>query len=699
VKKIVLKYDDIFVVTNEGGDLPVSQVETGVFWHGTRFLRTCDLFLEGQVLTPLSHSVSVTSNACQIDLTNAMVSLDDASKLREDSIYVRRQWQIKKHQVTQVITLTNYHADPVTIKLSLKFGSDFCDIFEIRGTERSARGQMFAPELARSAVMLSYRGRDSILRKTQLTLMPSATGISGGEVFWRLALQKNQSEQIVVTIEMSEQDEASAVNVSSHSSYESEDNSLSKRNLLLPEFRTNDEVFNKLLSRGIHDLVMMSTMTEHGLYPYAGIPWFACPFGRDGLITSLEYLPWFPEVARGTLAFLAANQGTKVDPFTDQEPGKILHEFRTGEMANCREIPYIPYYGSMDSTLLFVIALESYIRWTNDLTFLKQLWPHAEAAARWMMDYGDQDGDTFLESRTNSKMGLVNQGWKDSWDAVSHQNGTLAEAPIALCEVQSYAYAAYHAMGYLAGRLDKTETAAYWLKAAQALQENFLRCYWWEDEQVFYLALDGAKRPCAVVASNAGQCLWSGIVPAALAEKMVARLMTGDMHSGWGIRTLSQHAARYNPLSYHNGSVWPHDNAIIGAGFARYGKKLETGRLLEDLLQLSLYYKEARLPELFCGFAREHQQGPVPYLVACEPQSWAAGAPLMLLSAVLGLEADAEHRRLAIHTPMLPSWLQYVELHGLRLEEQSISLRFERQDNGIAVVPLGTTDVELSIHT
>ncbi len=385
----------------------------------------------------------------------------------------------------------------------------------------------------------------------------------------------------MVTIEMSEHDETSAVHGSSRSSSGSEHTSHSQRNLLLPEFRTNDEVFNKLLSRGIHDLVMMSTMTEHGLYPYAGIPWFACPFGRDGLITSLEYLPWFPEVARGTLTFLAANQGTKVDPFTDQEPGKILHEFRSGEMANCHEIPFIPYYGSIDSTPLFVIALKSYIRWTNDLTFLKQLWPHAEAAARWMMDYGDQDGDTFLESRTNSKMGLLNQGWKDSWDAVSHQDGALAEAPIALCEVQSYAYAAYRAMGYLAGRLDKTEIAAYWLKAAQTLQENFLRSYWWEDEHVFYLALDGAKRPCAVVASNAGQCLWSGIAPAALAEKMVARLMTGDMHSGWGIRTLSQRAARFNPLSYHNGSVWPHDNAIIGAGFARYGKKLETGRLLE----------------------------------------------------------------------------------------------------------------------
>lgn len=699
MKTIVLKFNDAFMVTDERGDLSPSREETGLFWDGTRFLGTCDLFLEDHALIPLSQSIADTGDTCQFDLTDPTMIRDGATRLEANSIHICREWQVHSHQAMHVISLTSYEAGLITLKLRLKYSADFRDVFEVYGMQRQERGQLFSPEREPFSVTLSYRGRDAILRKTHLTLTPPADDIGDDEISWVVSLQKNQSVQIVVTIAMSEESQESPASLFSRPSHDLDADSFSLRNLTLPEIRTNDAAFNTLAARGIYDLVMMSTMTRQGLYPYAGIPLFACPFGRDGLITGLEYLPWFPEVTRGTLAFLAAHQGTKVEAFTDEEPGKILHEIRTGEMANCREIPFIPYYGSIDSTPLFVIALEAYIRWTNDLAFLSQLWPNAEAAARWIMNYGDQDGDTFLESRTSSKQGLINQGWKDSWDAVSHQDGTMAEAPIALCEVQGYAYAAYCAMGYLAARLGKTADITYWFKAAQALQENFLRDFWWEDEHAFYLALDGAKRPCAVVASNTGHCLWSGIVPTTLAGEVVNRLMADDMYSGWGVRTLSTHAARYNPLSYHNGSVWPHDNAIIGAGFARYGRKREVGTLLEDLSQLSVHYEKARLPELFCGFAREHQHSPIPYLVACKPQSWAAGTPFMLLNAILGLEADAEHQRLAIRGAALPPSFQYVELHGLRIENQRIDLRFERKDNGIAVIPSGSTDIELSIYS
>src|SRR5260370_46116 len=304
-------------------------------------------------------------------------------------------------------------------------GVDFNDIFEVRGWKRDARGELFSPEINQSMVVFRYRGRDNVERKTHLQFTPLADHTSDGEVSWNVQLMKGQPIQVRVVVTASEFD--SSESVDTRKTGDSEESP--GRHLPLPEIRTGDVVFDRLLAGSIRDLAMMCTVTPQGLYPYGGIPWYVCPFGRDALITSLEFLPWFPEVARGTLAFLAAHQGTKIESYTDEEPGKILHEFRQGEMANCREIPYIPYYGSIDSTLLFVITLEAYIRWTNDLPFLTRLWSNAEAAARWMIEYGDQDGDTFLESRTGSKKGLVNEGWKDSWDSVSHQDGTLAEAP------------------------------------------------------------------------------------------------------------------------------------------------------------------------------------------------------------------------------------------------------------------------------
>jgi len=446
------------------------------------------------------------------------------------------------------------------------------------------------------------------------------------------------------------------------------------------------------------DLMMLSTMTPHGYYPYAGIPWFSCPFGRDGLISCLEFLPWFPAVVRGVLTFLSAHQGTKVDEFTDEEPGKMLHEMRTGEMANCREIPYLPYYGSIDVTPLFLIALADYMRWTHDQALLTQLWPHAEAAARWMISYGDRDGDGFLEYHKASVKGLANQGWKDAWDSISHCDGQIAQSPIALCEVQGYAYAAYRAMSSLAGYLGKEQEARYWEQRAEKLQASFLEHFWWEEEGLFYLALDAAKKPCRVVSSNAGQCLWTGIVPAEISGRITDRLMCEDMYSGWGIRTLSTHALRYNPMSYHNGSVWPHDSALVGAGFARYGRKKEAVHLLRGLYQASLYFEGGRLPELYCGFPLRQGYGPTRYPVACAPQAWAAGAPFLLLNALLGLQSDAEGQRLILDRPLLPDWLQAVEVQGLRLGHKQIHLNFIRSGEQSRVIIGADNEVEVCVR-
>jgi glycogen debranching enzyme len=516
-------------------------------------------------------------------------------------------------------------------------------------------------------VILRYCGLDAIERTTNIQCQPSAQYMQSDRIDWVLYLQPGSSLQIRITVKMSESCTEKLVTQPAAALW---------RNQQLPITQTDDPFFNRLLTRSMQDLMMLSTLTPHGFYPYAGIPWYCCPFGRDGLITALEFLPWFPQVVRGTLTFLAAHQGKKVEPFTEEEPGKILHEFRTGEMANCREIPYIPYYGTVDATQLFLMAFEAYIRWTDDLPFLDKLWPNAEAAASWLTGYGDQDGDTFIEFHSASEKGLVNQGWKDSHDSATYSDGRLAHSPMALCEVQGYTYAAYRAMAYLAKRLGKHDKAVHWNHVADTLQTNFLRHFWWEQEQTFYMALAEHKEPCDIVASNAGHCLWTGIVPEELAHKVTHRLMREDMFSGWGIRTLSTQAKRYNPMSYHNGSVWPHDSALVGAGFALYGHKEEAGRILKSMFEASHYYESARLPELYCGFTRREGYGPTRYPVSCSPQAWATGAPFILLSSLLGLYPDAEQHRLTLHQPALPDWLKTLEINGVYIGARRVHLRF-----------------------
>jgi glycogen debranching enzyme len=689
IPQITLKYGDAFLLTDVHGDLLASKQEMGLFWHGTRFLRTCNLFLEGRPLMVLSHHVASMGNACQIDLTNTAFTVDQGIEVEQGTIHVNRHLELQADQLVQVITVTSFYTVPVPLTLSLKLGADFCDLFEVRGSARETHGSMQPPQMDGTAVTFSYCGLDHVERKTRFLFVPSADHALNDRVYWNLHLTRHQPVEIRIAVQMSQyppqEQRAPEFAV------------VAQPVLAQPVLASNDPLFNRLLNRGMHDLTMLSTQTPYGYYPYAGIPWFSCPFGRDGLVTCLEFLPWFPDVTRGTLSFLAAHQGTKVEPFTDEEPGKILHEMRTGEMANCREIPYIPYYGSIDVTPLFLITLDSYMRWTNDLSFLEQLWPHAQAAAHWLTDYGDRDGDGFIEYHKVSEKGLANQGWKDAWDSTSHGDGRLATSPIALCEVQGYAFAAYRAMGTLARCLGNAQEAQQWEQRASTLQQQFLCSFWWEEEQVFYLALDSEKEPCDVVTSNAGQCLWTGIVPQEKAERIIARLMREDMYSGWGLRTLSTQAARYNPMSYHNGSVWPHDNALVGAGFARHGGKAQAGQLLKSMYQASLYFEDARLPELYCGFVQREGYGPVRYPVACSPQAWAAGAPFLLINALLGLRPDAQQQILTLNHPELPPWLQSLEIGDISLGEKPIHLRFVRTGDRTEVQIAQDNEAEIAL--
>jgi glycogen debranching enzyme len=517
------------------------------------------------------------------------------------------------------------------------------------------------------------------MRRTRVRCTPAPYELTASGAAFVHSLQPKEEKEWSFTYTCEIEPAAPIIPMSFDSSYAEAKQALTRMQDQDARIRTSNEQFNEWLTRSSADLHMMFTPTSFGLYPYAGIPWFSTPFGRDGIITALEYVWINPLIARGVLGFLAATQATQTDRERDAEPGKILHESRKGEMAALREIPFDLYYGSIDATPLFVVLAGAYLERTQDLAFIKSIWPRIERAMDWIDRYGDCDDDGFVEYARSSSAGLVQQGWKDSWDSVSHRDGSLARGPIALCEVQGYVYAARMAGAKMAFVLDRPDQAKELIKRAETLKENFSRTFWCEDISTYALALDGDKRPCVVKASNPGHCLYTGIAGAAQAAKVARALMEHDSFSGWGVRTLAASESRFNPMSYHNGSIWPHDNALIAAGLARYGFKAEASQILNGLFEASLT-SEFRLPELFCGFDRRDGAGPVPYPTACSPQAWSAGAVFLLIGAVLGMTIDAGTSRLSFLQPTLPRFLDEIRIANLAVGEGNVDLLITRRD-------------------
>jgi glycogen debranching enzyme len=677
---LALKSGAMFVCARRDGDIrPARASGEGLYIEDTRHLSELRLTVGGLPPVPLS-SVMESGHYAVINATNPVLRSSGDVPVAQETLNVRRTVLIADRLFYRV-RVRNFASKPVATVVEVSLAADFADVFEVRAVGRGTSGRVLEPTHDEARVRFGYVAADGEHRETLVELEPSPARVRiDGErihVAWdvRLDLRESISLWITVTptgVGAGEAEptaaQAAAALESAHADWVG----------ACAQITTDNELFDRLIDASVRDLHALMMPVGADQLPAAGIPWYVAPFGRDSLLSACESLMINPEVARGTLLVLAGLQARTDEGWRDAEPGKILHELRTGELARTGHIPHTPYYGTVDATPLFLMVAGGYYRWTLDLDTMRQLRPALDAALRWIDEWGDRDGDGFVEYERRAPAGLINHGWKDSHDCIVHADGAIAEAPIALVEVQGYVYEAklriadvYEALGD-AGQANELRIQAAVLRAA------FNEAFWDPDEGFFVLALDGRKAQVRSVTSNPAHCLYCGIVEDDKAAMVAERLMAADMFCGWGIRTLSGSSPAYNPMSYHNGSIWPHDNGIAAAGLKRYGFDAATNRIAAGLFDVASGARDFRLPELFCGFQRDGSRAIVAYPVACIPQAWAATAPFMLLQAMLGISAHAPSNRLTVDRPRLPDWLGAVEIRGIRVGNSKVSLAFRQ---------------------
>jgi len=677
-------------MTDAAGNLPWdNSAGYGLYKGDTRYLSVYDLSFDRVTPTVLLSSAELGYTS-EHYLANPYMTDLHGTKIPKDTIGIRRQRVINQY-LRETIQVTNFNIFKVTASLRFEFDADFVDIFEVRGEKRQRRGRHSTPVVEKNRVSFKRRGLDTVWRTTEIRFSPDPDEIWHNGALFTFSLHHRQSATITVTVspDVPYRDGDFLIEFEKlATSYHDWLNSCT-------QVFTNNDFFNAMLERSLRDIRMLTTSSEDGGFVAAGTPWFQALFGRDSLITSLQMLAFNPEIARSTLRILARWQGKEFDDWRDEEPGKILHELRVGEMASLGEIPMTPYYGSIDATPLFLILAVQYVSWTGDLDLVQELEPNLMAALEWVQKYGDSDKSDYLEYSKRSGKGLLNQGWKDSRDSIVNSDGTLVKPPVALVEVQGYVYAAKRGMAWLLSLLGKEPLARKLRREAAALKVRFNRDFWIEDEGFYALALGTNKEPATSVTSNPGQCLWTGIVDKDKAPRVVDRLFSNDMFSGWGIRTLSSQAVRYNPMSNHLGSVWPHDNSLIGIGFKRYGFEEELNGLATAVYDCCRSFDYYRLPELFCGTPRTTQNLPVRYPVACRPQAWAAGTFPLLLQGILGLVPNAMKNELSVVCPRLPRWLEEVEVRGLRVGSNAVDLLYEKRKGRTKVTVMARRGVRV----
>ncbi|HEY3855452.1 MAG TPA: amylo-alpha-1,6-glucosidase [Verrucomicrobiae bacterium] len=681
----VLKHGDTFSIFDRHGDIrPLGFENQGLFCDGTRYLSRWKFRINGVSPLLLSSNVKEDNDLLVVDMTNTALPIAGGKVIPHGAIHIVRTILLWEGDFFERIEISSFALQPILFTVDLDFDADYVDLFEIRGTKREKHGELLESTVTPSQVNLGYRGLDAVVRRTRIQFNEPARDINRNHAVFEMTLEPQQKKRLEFRV--------SCESDSTSRNGDTFDSRFAKVHADYKDFRakiapveTSNPQFNDWLHQSRADLHMLLTRTSNGLYPYAGIPWFSCIFGRDGIITAMETLWVYPEIARGVLAYLAAKQASEINEARDAEPGKILHEERKGEMVALGEVPFGCYYGSIDSTPLWLILAGRYYERTGDKDFIAHLWPNIERALAWIDVYGDCDGDGFVEYRQRAHGGLNNQGWKDSEDAVFHADGTLATAPIALCEVQGYVYEAKIWAAQIAEVLGRREQAEKLRESAERLKKRFHEAFWCDDIGMYAIALDGAKRPCRVRSSNAGQCLFTGIAQPEAAGRIKDNIISESFFSGWGVRTIAISEARFNPMSYHNGSIWPHDNALIAYGLARYGFKDAALRILDALFDASQFVDMNRLPELYCGFARRPGEGPTHYPVACNPQAWASASVFLLLTACVGLRIEALRDRVYFNTPRLPSSLHYLDIKGLRVGSGEVDVSLVRHDREVAV--------------
>ncbi|HEY4276484.1 MAG TPA: amylo-alpha-1,6-glucosidase [Rhizomicrobium sp.] len=679
-----LKSGDTFGLFDALGDVVAPGATPGGLFHkDTRHLSGIEFLIDGQRPLLLSSAVENDNVVLTVDLSNPDIYANGEIVLPRETLHVRRSKFLWEGTCHERFAIHNFDRQTQRCWFTFNFEADFRDLFEIRGMQRAARGKT-TTHLEVDALTFSYQGLDGIERRTEIRFDPAPEKLSEGQALYAIDLKPGEQRAIVVAIRCDTESRPQPFS----EPYRAARRAAQNASRLGGTVTSSNAMANRMLHRAGADLSMLVTETPDGPYPYAGTPWFSTPFGRDGLITALQMLWIDPSLAKGVLRYLARNQATTSDPRADAEPGKILHETRACEMANLGEVPFGRYYGSIDSTPLFVLLAARYYLRTGDQATIRALWPHIEAALHWIDRYGDRDGDGFVEYHRESEDGLANQGWKDSHDSIFHADGSLATGAIALCEVQAYVYAAKQGAAIMARMLGDHVRADVLEESAETLQRRFEDVFWCEDLGIYAIALDGAKKPCRVRSSNAGQVLFCGIAGPDRAVRLAETLMTPEMFSGWGVRTLSSDAPRFNPMSYHNGSVWPHDNALIALGLGRYGFKRAAAAIFGGMFDAAGHLDLMRFPELFCGFPRRRGTAPTLYPVACQPQAWACATPFALLEACLGIVCDQARREIRFHNPLLPRFLEEIRIRNLGLEGGSVDLRLRRSGEGTEVAIL-----------
>lgn len=728
MEKLVLVEDQVFLVSDELGDVRFgNNLGLGLYYLDTRFLSIFDLTINGS--KPLLLSSSAEQNFMgHLQMANPAWTTCNGQIVLPHTVSIRRNRFIDCG-LEERIGLFNYNHFPVDVELTLLLAADFKDMFQVRGLTREptgtilppSQGQILMPAYQGSTISLNYLGLDGIKRRTDIVFETPPTSIeliAGGEREAREVVASASCATTIVEKEPSppgvkatfnltlEPNKPCSITMYVTPAIADEKPRRSFFDLEVKELResyerwfaecasleTDNEFFNRMLRRGQSDLRALLTYRPTGPFPMAGIPWFAAPFGRDALITSIQTITLNPDIALGTLRFLALHQGKEISDWQDEQPGKIMHEIRVGEMSRRGTIPHTPYYGSVDSTPLFLILFAEVMAWLNDDDLYQELLPTVKTALEWIDRFGDVDGDGYIEYQSLSPHGLRNHSWKDSRDSYAFPSGELAEPPIACVEAQGYVYDAKLRLADLFDLKGDGQEAAKLRDEAERLRERFSRDFWMEEEQFLAQGLDCNKRQIPSVTSQAGHCLWSGIVMPDQALLVANRLLSDDLFSGWGIRTLSSRSANFNPMSYHNGSVWPHDNSIIAAGLKRYGYDDYANQVITGIFSAGLRFRYGRLPELFCGFNRDlrYHSMPAGYPVSCSPQAWAAGAPVFFLHTILGIRADAPSKKLHLR-PTLPGWLNEIAVRNLRIGNARVDIFVDRQS--VQVSKTGEVDV------